>query len=71
MENTGQIARATVQTPKGRVHPLNETIDASVFRRWRDDPTYRTSKNLVDWAQQRGLDPADVQETIPARSTTP
>ncbi|HST80974.1 MAG TPA: DUF2235 domain-containing protein [Kineosporiaceae bacterium] len=65
------IGQATVQTPKGQVHPLNETIDASVFRRWRDDPTYRTSKNLVDWAQQRGLDPADIHETIPARATTP
>ncbi|MET4023439.1 hypothetical protein ABIC10_008580 [Bradyrhizobium sp. S3.2.12] len=31
---------------------INETIDASVFQRWRTDPTYRPA-NLVEWAQRK------------------
>jgi hypothetical protein len=34
---------------------INETIDASVFERWRSDRTYRP-QNLVRWAQRRNID---------------
>jgi len=33
---------------------INETVDASVFERWRSDETYRP-QNLVSWAQRRNI----------------
>jgi hypothetical protein len=36
---------------KGWSFPVNETIDASVFRRCADVPNYRP-KNLLDWSQR-------------------
>jgi hypothetical protein len=33
---------------------INETVDASVFERWRLDKTYRP-RNLVRWAQRRNI----------------
>jgi len=36
------------------VHTINETIDVSVFERWRSDPGYRP-QNLVDWARRHGI----------------
>ena len=33
---------------------INETIDASVFERWRFDGAYRP-RNLVRWAQRRNV----------------
>ena len=44
---------------------VNETIDASVFDRWRADPTYRPA-NLVEWAQRRKVDPAQLQTSVRA-----
>jgi uncharacterized protein (DUF2235 family) len=34
---------------------INETIDESVFDRWRGNPDYRP-RNLVDWAELRDVD---------------
>jgi len=34
---------------------INETIDGSVFARWRADGTYRP-KNLTAWASAQGVD---------------
>jgi hypothetical protein len=34
---------------------INETIDASVFERWRVDNAYRP-RNLTDWAARRKVD---------------
>jgi type VI secretion system (T6SS) phospholipase Tle1-like effector len=42
---------------------INETIDANVFKRWRADQTYRPA-NLVEWAQRRGVDPAQFQTSV-------
>ena len=39
---------------------VNETIDASVFERWRADPTYRPA-NLAEWGQRKKVDPAQLQ----------
>jgi uncharacterized protein (DUF2235 family) len=36
---------------------INETIDGSVFERWRADRTYRPP-NLVAWSKEKGVDPA-------------
>jgi hypothetical protein len=44
---------------------INETIDASVFERWRSDPTYRP-RNLVEWAQRKKVDPAQLQTPVRA-----
>lgn len=44
---------------RGTYINVNETIDASVFDRWRADPDYRPS-NLVDWAHRKAIDPAKV-----------
>lgn len=41
---------------------INETIDGSVFERWRGNPTYRPP-NLLDWADRRGVDPATLVGT--------
>ena len=35
---------------------INETIDGSVFDRWRGNPTYRPP-NLADWAERKNVDP--------------
>lgn len=39
----------------GKAGPVNETVDASILRRWQADPAYRPP-NLSDWAQRRGID---------------
>jgi DNA gyrase inhibitor GyrI len=44
---------------------VNETIDASVFERWRADPTYRPA-NLVEWAQRKKVDPAQSHTSVRA-----
>lgn len=47
-------------------HPtVNETIDTSVFKRWRADSAYRP-KNLVEWAQRKKVDPAQLQTSVQA-----
>lgn len=47
---------------------INETIDASVFARWRGNPGYRPP-NLEDWAERRGADPAAL--TSPCLASDP
>ncbi|WP_166214566.1 phospholipase effector Tle1 domain-containing protein [Bradyrhizobium septentrionale] len=42
---------------------VNETIDASVFERWRADPAYRPT-NLVEWAKRK-------KKLIPANCKLP
>jgi hypothetical protein len=44
---------------------VNETIDASVFQRWRADPTYRP-QNLVEWASRKHVDPALITGSVRA-----
>jgi hypothetical protein len=44
---------------------VNETIDMSVFDRWRKDPSYRP-KNLVEWSQRKKVDPASLQTSVRA-----
>jgi uncharacterized protein (DUF2235 family) len=42
---------------------INETIDASVFERWRADQTYRPPA-LQAWANSRGVDPAAIMSAV-------
>jgi len=42
---------------------INETIDTSVFERWRADPGYRPA-NLVDWATRYSTDPASLRSSV-------
>ncbi|HTC07112.1 MAG TPA: DUF2235 domain-containing protein [Xanthobacteraceae bacterium] len=42
---------------------INETIDASVFEKWRSNPAYRPP-NLQAWAERFKLDPASLTETV-------
>ncbi|MBN9085189.1 MAG: DUF2235 domain-containing protein [Rhizobiales bacterium] len=44
---------------------VNETVDKTVFERWRADPTYRP-QNLVEWSNRKGIDPATVHQTVRA-----
>lgn len=45
--------------------PVNETIDASVFKHWNAKPQYRP-KNLSDWAKRRGKNLATLTGDQPA-----
>ncbi|MBN8956922.1 MAG: DUF2235 domain-containing protein [Rhizobiales bacterium] len=47
---------------------INETIDGSVFERWRADNAYRFP-NLVVWAEEKGVDPAKLVGAV--RATDP
>jgi uncharacterized protein (DUF2235 family) len=54
--------------PKGEgdgVVNINETIDASVFDRWRADHTYRPPK-LQSWATSKAVDPANITGSVRA-----
>jgi hypothetical protein len=42
---------------------INETIDASVFKRWRDNREYRPP-NLRAWAERFRVDPVGLTETM-------
>lgn len=55
--------------PTGTHTRVNETIDVSVFERWRDDIHYRPP-NLIDWAKRKKIDPADIQTSVLANSPT-
>lgn len=44
---------------------VNETIDKTVFDRWRADPNYRP-KNLVDWASRKKADPSKFATSVRA-----
>jgi uncharacterized protein (DUF2235 family) len=44
---------------------VNETIDTSVFQRWRADSTYRPV-GLVEWAKRKKADPVQLQTSVRA-----
>jgi uncharacterized protein (DUF2235 family) len=48
------IARAPKPLTETVVHTINETIDVSVFDRWRNDASYRP-ENLTDWATRHDV----------------
>ncbi len=48
---------------------INETIDGSVFERWRQDPQYRPP-NVATWAQRHPVDVASLQGAVRADDLT-
>jgi uncharacterized protein (DUF2235 family) len=48
---------------------INETIDGTVFDRWRADETYRPP-NLKEWAARRGVDPSALKQAVRAKDAT-
>lgn len=44
---------------------INETIDGSVFDRWRSDANYR-QENLTGWAKSKQIDPAKIVGAVMA-----
>lgn len=61
------IGAPTREVTGGVSDTVNETIDESVFDRWRSDPDYRPP-SLVDWAKRREVDPAAITGTVEAGS---
>ena len=54
------------QEDEESTHPtVNETIDGSVFERWRALPDYRPP-NLRDWGKRHGVDPAMLTQSVMA-----
>jgi uncharacterized protein (DUF2235 family) len=44
---------------------INESIDGTVFDRWRSDETYRP-RNLTEWATRRKVDPGALKQSVRA-----
>jgi uncharacterized protein (DUF2235 family) len=57
------IGTAPAVIEKTTTTMINETIDSSVFDRWRQDATYRPA-NLVDWASRHKTDPGSLHESV-------
>lgn len=60
-----EVGPETLAVERGWIVPHFETIDKSVFERWRFDDRYRPS-NLQIWAERAGIDPATIMTTQPA-----
>jgi hypothetical protein len=52
-------ARSAREAEGAGVTNINETIDGSVFERWRADTTYRPPA-LRAWAESKGVDPGKI-----------
>jgi uncharacterized protein (DUF2235 family) len=48
---------------------INETVDVTVFDRWRYDGTYRPN-NVLDWAKRRTVDPSTLNRSVRADDPT-
>jgi uncharacterized protein (DUF2235 family) len=59
------IGAEPVDTGDAVITTINETIDGSVFDRWRNDKTYRP-KNLSEWAGRRSVDPSKLNQSVRA-----
>jgi uncharacterized protein (DUF2235 family) len=57
------IGAAAVVNGSQTIATINETIDGSVFDRWRSDDRYRPS-NLIDWGQRNKVDPKEVKGAV-------
>lgn len=66
LREIGREARRTGSRP-GWSHVINETIDASVFEKWRKDGSYRP-QNLDRWARRaHGAGPGDLTGDVAVR----
>jgi uncharacterized protein (DUF2235 family) len=64
------IAAPTREVKGGLSDTINETVDGSVFERWRSDPAYRPP-GLVEWSARTGIDPGTAVGAIDARTGAP
>jgi uncharacterized protein (DUF2235 family) len=60
-----KIDRAPEPRVNTNIHTINESIDKSVFERYRADPTYRP-QNLLDWAQKHERELATLTTSVRA-----
>lgn len=63
------IGEPPIESEEKTTHNINETIDVSVFNRWRNDPDYRP-KNLSDWAKRHSIDIASLRSSVTADDPT-
>lgn len=63
------IGAAPVVRDDTTISTINETIDGSVFERWRQDPNYRPA-NVATWAQRHPVDVASLQGSVRADDLT-
>jgi uncharacterized protein (DUF2235 family) len=63
------IGADPLDTGEAVISTINETIDATVFDRWRSDETYRPT-NLSDWATRRSVDPSTINQSVRAQDAT-
>jgi hypothetical protein len=59
------IGAAAVESEDTTTTTINETIDATVFDRWRKDQTYRPA-NLAAWAQNHHVNIESLHDSIRA-----
>jgi hypothetical protein len=57
------------ETGSGTVSVINESIDASVFVRWKAISTYRP-RNLQEWADRRKVDVGTLSESVTTTDPT-
>jgi uncharacterized protein (DUF2235 family) len=60
-----QIPLRWIEKDDGTHSTVNETIDASVFERWRNVPAYRPP-NLRDWAQRHNVNISTLDRAVRA-----
>ena len=63
------IGESPKETENRTATNVNETIDASVFHRWRVDASYRP-ENLTDWANRHGVDMSTLTTSVRADAPT-
>jgi hypothetical protein len=63
------IGTDPLDTGEAVTSTINETIDVTVFDRWRSDETYRP-RNLSDWATRRSVDPYMLNQPVRAQDAT-
>jgi hypothetical protein len=57
------VGLAPDQGTQATTSRINETVDGSVFDRWRVDATYRPP-NLATWAEEKKVDPAKLASAV-------
>lgn len=63
------IGAETIDAIDAVINTINETIDVSVFDRWRKDESYRPP-NLLDWANRRNVDPSILNQSVSTNGKT-
>ena len=64
-----RIGTEPIDTVDAVTTTINESIDVTVFDRWRKDETYRP-QNLSDWAKRRNVDPSTLIKSVRADDLT-